>query len=77
MKTITAILFLICVPIICLAGETTKIYDNQYNLKGYVKDGKVYDTQWNHKYTIEGDKLYDRHYNKVGSVEGRGRKHDR
>jgi hypothetical protein len=60
------------------ADGLTKVYDSQYNLKGYVQDGKVYDTSWKHKYTIKDDNLYDTTYNKIGRVDRSnhgGRKH--
>jgi len=76
----TFILFLACLLLYVassFADDTTKVFDNQNNLRGYVKGGTVYDTNWNKKYTIKDDNIYDTQQHKVGHVERSGGRHHR
>jgi hypothetical protein len=49
--------------ILFLIASAVKIYDSQYNIKGYIENGKIYDNRWNVKGYIENDKVYDEKYN--------------
>jgi hypothetical protein len=60
------------------AGETTKIYDNYWNVKGYVRDDggttkKIYDKKWNLRGYIREDRIYDRNWNRTGTLRDSNR----
>ena len=54
----------------CRAADETRIYDEHWNLKGYVRDGTFYDRNWNVKGHIQGDKVYDPNWSLKGRIEG-------
>lgn len=56
------------------AGETKKIYDQNWQLKGYVRDDghgtkKIYDKNWNTEGYIRDDKIYDKNWNRKGTIK--------
>lgn len=55
------------------AGETTKIYDRNWNIKGYIRDDggttkKIYDKNWNLQGYIKEDRIYDRNWGRKGTL---------
>ncbi len=60
------------------AGETTKIYDRNWNIKGYIRDDggttkKIYDKNWDLQGYIKEDRIYDRNWNRTGTIRDPGR----
>ena len=56
------LIFLFSLPV--FAGETVRIYDNNYQLK-YVYDvesGRIYDTRHQLRYRVEDNRVYDYKY---------------
>ena len=56
------------------AGNTKKVYDKNWNLKGYIRDDghgtkKIYDKNWNNEGYIRDDTIYDKNWKRTGSVE--------
>jgi len=55
-------------------GETKKVYDKNWNLKGYIQDDgrgtkKIYDKNWNTQGYIKDDHVYDKNWNRTGTVK--------
>ncbi|MHB8110481.1 MAG: hypothetical protein ACYDHW_10675 [Syntrophorhabdaceae bacterium] len=60
-------------------GETKKIYDKDWKLKGYIQDDgqgtkKIYDKDWKTEGYIKDDRIYDKNWNRKGTIEDSGRK---
>ena len=56
------------------AGDTKKIYDKDWRVKGYISDDghgtkKIYDRNWNTRGYIRDDTIYDRNGNRTGKIE--------
>jgi hypothetical protein len=49
--------------------EDGRIYDKNWQLKGHIQDGKLYDKNWQLKGRIEEGKSYDRIYDPIYELE--------
>ncbi|MCX5917211.1 MAG: hypothetical protein NTX30_11120 [Deltaproteobacteria bacterium] len=73
MKTIILILALM-LPTIASAEEL--VYDQNWNLKYRVEDGRIYDKNWQLKGHIQEGNIYDRNWQLKGRIE-EGKAYDR
>jgi hypothetical protein len=74
-KMKTAILILVLLfPVIAPAGEL--IYDQNWNLKYRIEDGRIFDKNWQLKGHIQGGKIYDKNWQLKGRIE-EGKPYDR
>ncbi len=52
------------------AAEALRVYDRDWNLRGYVKDGRVYDQNWKPQGQITGDRVCDEDWKLRCRIEG-------
>jgi len=55
-------------------GDTKRVYDKDWRLKGYIRDDghgtkKIYDKNWNTEGYIRDDTIYDSNGNRTGKIE--------
>jgi hypothetical protein len=69
---ITIAFVLISIPSLASEKNNYTIYDNQYNTKGYIYNGKIYDRDYKIEGYVKDNKVYDRGYKQQGSYERTG-----
>lgn len=56
------------------AGDTRKVYDKDWRVKGYIRDDghgtkKIYDKSWDTEGYVRDGTLYDRNGDRTGKIE--------
>ena len=72
-RILMMIMIITCSAAGAAAGDTKKIYDKDWRVKGYIRDDghgtkKIYDRNWNTEGYIRDDTIYDRNGNRTGRI---------